>query len=533
MTDALSSRRPLVPSRRLGAALGLATALGVPAAAEAQSQPEAPPQPWVPPSWEQALIAPLPGSVTPGVTPAVIPRYQALGDATGLVASFQPGGPTTTSENAFFASLGTNGRTCFSCHQPQDDWTVTPATVQAVFDATWGTDPMFAAVDGSDCPDLVDETTDEDTCVEGESLQRFVSVRRQLFDRGNFRIFLPIPAGAEWKVSIVHDPYGCEGSATYGLPAGFLSVYRRVLPSTNTFDLDPGGRLTAQGTPAFNIMWDAREPDLATQFQDAAKIHAQATPAQAAVAEARAGEGVSFQDGLFTAQAYDDLAGSLTAEGALGGPRLIATLPAGINTVALTPPAPPFSLFDTWAAAQAMSARRSIQRGQEIFDGKTRTFTIEGVPGLNDVVGQAEVQGFCGTCHNSGDRGNDFFLDPKRLGIMDNSSTALPATRDMPLFSFLCPVGAIPYFENPVTRGGVKYDEFLTTDPGVGLISGKCADLGKMKVPVLRGAAGRAPYFHGGNVASLYDLIDFYDRRFSIGFTAEERADLEHFLRSL
>lgn len=79
----------------------------------------------------------------------------------------------------------------------------------------------------------------------------------------------------------------------------------------------------------------------------------------------------------------------------------------------------------------------------------------------------------------------------------------------------------------------MKYDEFLTTDPGVGLISGKCADLGKMKVPVLRGAAGRAPYFHGGNVASLYDLIDFYNRRFSIGFTAEEQANLEHFLRSL
>jgi len=180
-----------------------------------------------------------------------------------------------------------------------------------------------------------------------------------------------------------------------------------------------------------------------------------------------------------------------------------------------------------------MAARRSIKRGEDIFNGVTKTFTISNVTGLNDLGLGNAIQGSCSFCHNSGDRGNDFFLDPKHLGIMDNSSAALPPTRDMPLFAFLCPPGSITFFSNPVTRGGVKYDEFLTTDPGVGLITGQCADLGKMKVPILRGAGARAPYFHGGNVASLFGLIDFYDRRFSIGFTAEERSDLEHFLRSL
>ena len=39
--------------------------------------------------------------------------------------------PTFTALNPFFQNLGTNGRTCFSCHQPQEGWTVSAAGVQA------------------------------------------------------------------------------------------------------------------------------------------------------------------------------------------------------------------------------------------------------------------------------------------------------------------------------------------------------------------------------------------------------------------
>ena len=34
-----------------------------------------------------------------------------------------------------------------------------------------------------------------------------------------------------------------------------------------------------------------------------------------------------------------------------------------------------------------------------------------------------------------------------------------------------------------------------------------------------RGLAARAPYFSNGSAATLRDLVDFYDRRFNIGFT--------------
>ena len=72
-----------------------------------------------------------------------------------------------------------------------------------------------------------------------------------------------------------------------------------------------------------------------------------------------------------------------------------------------------------------------------------------------------------------------------------------------------------------------------TTDPGRALISGKWADIGKVKGPILRGLASRAPYFHNGSASSLAEVLAFYQMRFNIGFTAQEKADLIAFLNSL
>jgi hypothetical protein len=49
-------------------------------------------------------------------TPPLIPRFQANLDPHGIVATDQPGGATITANNPFFQNLGTNGRTCFTCH---------------------------------------------------------------------------------------------------------------------------------------------------------------------------------------------------------------------------------------------------------------------------------------------------------------------------------------------------------------------------------------------------------------------------------
>ena len=53
------------------------------------------------------------------------------------------------------------------------------------------------------------------------------------------------------------------------------------------------------------------------------------------------------------------------------------------------------------------------------------------------------------------------------------------------------------------------------------------------KGPILRGLAGRGPYFHNGSAATLLDAVHFYDMRFELGLTDEQKADLAAFLRTL
>jgi hypothetical protein len=72
-----------------------------------------------------------------------------------------------------------------------------------------------------------------------------------------------------------------------------------------------------------------------------------------------------------------------------------------------------------------------------------------------------------------------------------------------------------------------------TTDPGRAMITGKWADIGRFKGPILRALASRAPYFHNGFAASLEAVVDFYESRFGIGLTVQEKADLVAFLRAL
>src|SRR4051812_25418282 len=53
--------------------------------------------------------------------------------------------------NPFFQALGTNGRTCVSCHRPDQGGTIAPAELKGRFDATSGLDPIFSTNDGSNC----------------------------------------------------------------------------------------------------------------------------------------------------------------------------------------------------------------------------------------------------------------------------------------------------------------------------------------------------------------------------------------------
>jgi cytochrome c peroxidase len=90
-------------------------------------------------------------------------------------------------------------------------------------------------------------------------------------------------------------------------------------------------------------------------------------------------------------------------------------------------------------------------------------------------------------------------------------------TLDLPSYSILCTDGT----------------QLVTTDPGRAMITGNCADLGKVKVPGLRGLPARAPYFHNGTAATLMEVVNFYDQRFGMLLSPEEKSDLVAFLSSL
>jgi hypothetical protein len=83
----------------------------------------------------------------------------------------------------------------------------------------------------------------------------------------------------------------------------------------------------------------------------------------------------------------------------------------------------------------------------------------------------------------------------------------------------------------------------VTYDPGLGLITSRAEDIGRFKVPQLRGVAGNAPYFHDNSAASLTEVIDYFNsaaynnskdgRNFPIHLNGNQRADLLAFLQIL
>jgi cytochrome c peroxidase len=58
-------------------------------------------------------------------------------------------------------------------------------------------------------------------------------------------------------------------------------------------------------------------------------------------------------------------------------------------------------------------------------------------------------------------------------------------------------------------------------------------DIGRKIVPQVRALAARAPYFSDGSAATLREVVEFYNKRFSINYTEQQKEDLVHFLEAL
>lgn len=176
-----------------------------------------------------------------------------------------------------------------------------------------------------------------------------------------------------------------------------------------------------------------------------------------------------------------------------------------------------FTLFTSWKRLPATSrnavvrTRGSIGRGQALFT--TFKFQMGNVAGLNHVQGLPVVEGTCATCHNAPNAGTFSLNETMNIG-----TEIFERQPDQPLY----------VLQNLQTGPTIT-----TRDPGRALVTGRWADVGKFKVPSLRGLASRAPYFHNGSAETLEEVVDFYVRRFGIALRGLDVLDLAAFMRSL
>ena len=466
----------------------------------------------------------------------------------GQVGVLNTAGVIDTKGHPFFEPIGENGRACVSCHQPANAMSLSMEMIQQRWHETQGQDPIFAPIDGMNCPDQPPGDP------QSHSL---------LLERGLFRIFLPWPPKAadgsnidpEFTIEVVRDPTGCNLHPKYGLKSAnpMVSIYRRPRVAANTKYFThqgfgvfsfigknglPATRDPETGLPSgMNILSDARQPTLKTQAVEAAITHLQFN---GKLDEERLQKIVGFESQLYTAQITHAGAGSLIEadtppglgvynlakgrEGLLGNNVTNWVIPMSEEWKKPAPASPDAEV------ERRNQMRASIARGHDVF--MFRTFWIKDAMHLNTVGLGNPTKRTCSTCHGMHMMGMDI-----ANGWMDIGTTNLPWAREeplnpwnerkaqMPLFKITCKASVPPH----PFLGRV----FYTQDPGRGLISGKCNDVGAIVMQQFRGLAARAPYFANGSASSLRELVDFYDRRFNIGYTDQERDDLINFLSAL
>jgi cytochrome c peroxidase len=482
-----------------------------------------------------AYLLLLSASIVAVAAGIVIPNLKHFQDKTGAVSTFNTAGHIKES-TAFFQSLGTNGRSCATCHQPDQAFSLSAKGAREVYERTQGNDPLFAAVDGANCP---------------TSTSKSRTAHSMLLERGLFRLSIAMPVHPQFTIAVVHDPYGC--AMTYDADTGQpqVSVYRRPLPATNLRYLSAvmfDGRETLMPLNNAQTFQNNLTLDLTDQAMSAVMGHAQgAAPTAEQLAEI-----VQFEMGLTTAQIHDNGVGSLHDHGAAGGPMALSAqgYHPGINDALGGDPvgakfnSNAFSLYSTWENSDwhkggsdkdKNDARAEIAAGEKLFN--TAPAIITGVRGLNDnptLGSPASITGTCSTCHDTPNVGNHSVALPldiatSRLAENETSPSIIAGLHELSAPDL--PVYEIRGCTDPLYPG--KKVNYYTSDPGKALITGQCADVNRGKGPILRGLAARAPYFHNGAAADLNELVNFYDQRFQMNLTNKQKKELIAFLNSL
>ncbi|HKP66399.1 MAG TPA: hypothetical protein VJX31_07215, partial [Casimicrobiaceae bacterium] len=224
----------------------------------------------------------------------VFPPSLSYPNGSGVSTTLNAAASTNTAGHPFFSSHSANGRAFVSCHQPADGMSLSVDTIRKRWEDTGGKDPIFAAIDGSNCPDQPQD-------------QR--ATHSLLLERGLVRVARSWPPRdadgkaieAEFTLDVVRDPTGCNLNRQYGLQGKepMVSVYRRPRPATNIkyltavgFPFEPKNGMPLPTDPetgqlvSGNILSDNRAPTIRAQIRDALRTHlALTTPAPAKTVE--------------------------------------------------------------------------------------------------------------------------------------------------------------------------------------------------------------------------------------------------------
>ena len=468
----------------------------------------------------------------------------------GLVKS-ATADPTLNGSNKFFDhNLGTNGQACVTCHLPSDGFDLHVDTIRAAFNSSQGLDQLFRTNDTADRPDADVSTL----AARRKAFALFLSFGIVRFGRP----LPPPPNGVGFTVAPQNTPrFGpipnTNDPQAPGKPT--LSVFRRPLVNTNVnFDS--------------SVLWDGRASitDMPTQVKKAGAGLLLGT-----ISDADAVNIANFMTGVFTDQIYDtDIvdpanpqnllpgAGRLDALGAKGGVKNLLALASdpqrpcvfsapGVLSPFVPPTCTPvildnpntMDMYDVWANLPDNGprdhARLSIARGQVIFN----TATLH-IPPDMQIPGETGPTAHCVSCHATNNLGNNpdatFFV---RIGtdsvpILKELSDADPLVkpllarvRQLPQYCLRPTTDPTPFSVAPC---GTHNNDLKTTDPGRATVTGLFSDVGKFKPPILRNLNARSPYFHNGSAGSIEDLVNFYNARFQIGLTDEQKVDLGNFI---
>jgi cytochrome c peroxidase len=294
----------------------------------------------------------------------------------GKAATFSTQGSVDLT-GEYFQAQGTNGRSCASCHIPEEAWSINPGTLQHLFDETEGTHPIFNRLDANNPLTANLET------VEGR-----LAAFSMLLSHGIFRRGGTPRANSEWELIAADDPNG-YASLTQ------LVHWRRAMPTIN-FAL---GSATVNWDEGNSVGAD-QHAGLVNQANRNVTGGQQGPPAPPEVIA----NIVGFEESLFTAQLIVPGVGRLDSDGARGGPEALASMSKVAGR---------FDLFDAWANDENPK-RAQIARGQELFNN----------PNANGSS--------CSGCHNSANNGTNINNTLFDIGTASEAAR----TPDLPLYTF-------------------------------------------------------------------------------------------------